>query len=214
MTEFQQKVEAIKQEAATEAAQLKSQVSQQLQNKAFIGSASAIANNQLTIQNAKSSHTVKVDQYTVYQDTTSKKAMTFNDIKTADFLVCLGDVDDSGNLLAKKIIRQKAAAPENKVAVWGQLQSILINTLSLLKNDGQKLTINTDSNTSLVFGNQEITVSNLKVGNYIIAVGDLSGTNLSTQFIDLLNLGGSLKISTASASPSAVASAKPSPGQK
>ncbi len=206
LTEFQQKVEIIKKDAASKAAVLKSTVSKTIQNKAFIGTITQINSKQIILQAAKGPRTVNTDEYTIFQDS-SKKNIYFKDLKKDDFLISLGDVDDNQVLKAKKIIRSKLPVVSEKYVVWGQIQSILVGNLSLLKNDSQKITISTDGGTQMKFGNQEITLQNLKTANFIISVGSkLDNNSASAQFIYLLNPKGDLKIekiSTASATPSA-----------
>jgi hypothetical protein len=215
VTEFQQKVEQIKQEAASKAADLKNSVSQNIQNKAYIGTVTTTQDQQLTIQSAKITHSISVDQYTSYLDTGGKKSpalQNFKDLKKDDFISALGDVDDKGVMHAKKIIRSKPPTLSEKSATWGQIQSTLVNRLVVMRNDNQKVTFNTDSNTSFGFGNQEIKFTDLKIGNFIIALGSkLDQNNISNaQFIYLLNPKGDLKL----ASPSASATPSASPKRK
>lgn len=204
LTEFQQKVEALKKEAASKAAELKNQVSKTIQNKAYIGQVLEAREKQITLQSVKGTRTINIDEYTLYQDT-AKKGFSLKDIKKDDFLVALGDVDDKENLKAKKVIRTKQPSATEKYAVWGQVQAVVLGTITLVKQDDQKVSIKTDDKTLFGRGSDEASLSDLKTGNYVISVGSKLNNNTSiSEFIYLLNPKGGLKRSaTASAAPSA-----------
>lgn len=203
ITEFQQKVEDIKKEAASKAAELKNQVSKTIQNKAFAGNLVTTQDKQLTIQSAKSQKTIITNEYTIIQDA-NKKQLSLKDLKKDDFLVSLGDVDDNGLMAAKKIVRTKPPAPNDNAVIWGKVNSILVNTISLQKNDNGQVTITTDGSTNFKSGNDEIALADIKVGNLIISVGSkIKNNTTQSQFIYLIKGEKGNKVATASASPSA-----------
>lgn len=125
--------------------------------------------NQCTLKVADQNQTVLVDQYTTFQNTLSSKQITFKNIASNDYLVALGDLDDSGNLVAKKIVRMDPPSLDQNKIVKGQLQSISGQYLDVQTKQGVNQILTTGDTTF----NQDsgpIQKSNLKTGQNIVAV--------------------------------------------
>src|SRR3989344_1068464 len=127
-----QKLDALKKEIASRAAQLKTEVTKKLENKMSLGSIQSIessnkTNYQVIVKATKGNQTVKANEYTFLQNGLSKvkkSNLVFKDLEKDDVIVALGDVDDKQNLNAKKIIRLDKYEPVEVKSIFGQVESV------------------------------------------------------------------------------------------
>lgn len=172
------KIDALKKEIASRAAQFKSEVTKKLENKAFTGSINEISSSKLTLASSEFKRVVLVNDYTVFQNDVTPvkkgakpKSLTLDDLQKDDFVVALGDVDDKNELNAKKIIKIKKFAPVQKEVVWGQIQDLLGNTMTVKTKDNQKKTIVSSGQTTFYLGNEESSLKDAKAGKFLVASG-------------------------------------------
>lgn len=105
LTAVDQKLQELKKDIASKAAQLKSDVNKKIVNKALVGEATVITTDTLTIHTKNGSKTIRMNEYTLFENKSksgSKTRFTKDSLKTDDTLVCLGDIDERGILIAKK----------------------------------------------------------------------------------------------------------------
>ena len=144
---------------------------------------------------------------TLNQDTQSQRTLT-----EEDFVAALGDIDEGGILIAKKIVLLRGEPTTNlpsKTYLWGQLVSIS-DQLATLKDRNLK-------NMAVVL--QE---SNIKLNDFVILTGNFNKNDIfEAGFVYVIPQGGIIKpkrIATPSAtlrpSPPATSSAKPKPSTR
>lgn len=234
LTPIQQKLEDLKKEIASKAAQIKSEISQKISNKAYIGVISSIQDSQtatgsaakkITITTPQGSRVIQTNEYTIFEDkqsfstskTTAKKTkLTIKDFKDGDFVAGLGDVDDTEVLIAKKLIKSKPPEKLDGPLVWGQIQSVNGSTIFVVNRDNKKVSLALDKDTELRVSTDEATIKEVVPGNFLISVGTAPENDKSvSDFVYLINPNGDLKIEkTASSSATPSVSPKPSASPK
>lgn len=205
-TALQQKVEQIKREIASKAAQMKQEVSSQIQNRAFVGQIQSIQGKTVTVLTARGLRTVKTDEYTLFQQG-AKKNLTLKDIARNDYIAALGEVDETDVMTAKRIVEIGKPDIPKLSAFWGQVQSIRGGEITLLRNDNRTIRVATGPETSLRLGSDDASLADVRTGRFLITVGSpLDKDSTNSRFIYLLNPNGQFKIerpATSSATPSA-----------
>lgn len=201
-----EKINAIKAEAASKAAELKSVISKNLQNKVYFGKIIRIDDTQITLQGRNNQKIVKVNEYTLYQEESNSKAkVDLTDLETDDFLASLGDVDDKNILNAKKIVRLRNSAAETKATVWGMVQNVNVNKISILRAGGKEFTVTLSSQTNIMLGSEEATIQDISQNKIIVVYGKTSSNALNADYIYIGSRGGNLKPIKQTATPSASA---------
>ncbi len=108
------KLKELQTEIASKAAKLKQEMNRKLQNKVYIGKVKQKSVTSLTLATRSGAKLVSLNQDTVIP----KKKFT-----EEDYLAALGDVDETGVLIAKKIILLPTPNSELKTYLWGQIIS-------------------------------------------------------------------------------------------
>ncbi len=167
-------------EIASRAAQLKQQVSNQLQNKVYLGVVKSISDNSssdktIILATKDGSRIINTNDYTEYIDVstqtkTSRKTL-FKEAAADDYIAALGDVDNNDVMTAKKIVKEDNPGDAVNVIIWGQITSLNDQGFNLQTKDQKSLSFNWDSNTDFEQGNGTATSDNLKVGGSVITVG-------------------------------------------
>jgi hypothetical protein len=185
---LKQKIEALKQEIASKAANLKAEIKEKLQNKAYFGPIIEVKDNSITITLKKNPKVVLVNEYTEYQDQSKlkKKQLTLKSLSPDDYIVALGDVDDKNNLTAKKIIKIDPLKQSSHRAVWGQIQSSQNPTITIKLKDGKTQSISIDEETQIFLGDKEASFVDIKVNKYLVASGKMDGNTLEASYIYLI----------------------------
>lgn len=224
---IKEKLDSLKKEIASKAAALKQEVNQKLQNKAYVGVIKTKSNNSVTLAAKSGSKIINVNQDTLYQGTTNPSAtpttkktptpkkvtVTFELLKEEDFIVAMGDIDDTGVLTAKKLILLPTVNVEPKTHLWGEVISVSSDRLLTVKNrGGENKTVSVLGEASFKMGSQDASLADVKKGVYIITSGLLKkdGT-LSAEYVYIIPQGTQTPkpTSTASASATPKTSAKP-----
>lgn len=115
--------------AASKAAQLKELISKKLQNKAYIGSVQSQSGNSLTLSAKSGPKMISINADTII----AKK------IKAEDYVAALGDVDETGVLIAKKIVLEASPSGEPKTYLWGKVISVSDDLVTLRDNNQRNI---------------------------------------------------------------------------
>lgn len=203
-TSIKSKLEALKAEIASKAAKYKQEVSQKLQNKAYVGTVKTISEQTLMLDSPAGLKTVNINQDTIYESSLSKK-YSFRNIEKNDLIAALGDIDDTNVLTAKKIVDLPTQTKTSKTIIWGQVLE-LSSKIIIKTKDNKKLTIVVDSNTTYQKSDKEITFENIRLNDIIIIVGIVDKSeNLSAKFIYVTPQGVVIKPKAIATSSSQVA---------
>ncbi len=216
------KLEELKKEIASKAAKLKQEVNQKLQNKAFVGFVKSKSEKTITIASSNGAKIISVNLDTTYETKSKKVKYSLKSLSEEDYIAALGDVDETGSLVAKKIVLLPDPGKDSKAITWGQVvsvsDSIVIRTPSLqaplIKTRTDKnITVTINPNTEFKKGEQDLNFSEVKLNDFVIVVGNTDNPSvLKSVFIYVIPQGGfikSKKVATPSATPkTATTSAK------
>lgn len=129
------KLEELKKEIASKAAQIKQQINRKLNDKAYVGSVKSTSDTSITLAADSGPRIVSINQDTVFEsEIKSKKKFSQATVSTEDYLAALGDTDETGVLTAKKIVLLKPNDTP-KTYLWGQIISISDKLITLRTND-------------------------------------------------------------------------------
>lgn len=206
-----EKLNTLLSESASKAAAMVKDINKKLQNKAIYGKITDISKDRVILQTKKGTKNVTISEFTAYQDrykTSTAKKLSFKNLEKDDIVVALGDVDDKGNLIAKKIIfldNKLWLSLQSHKVTWGQVQSINGSTISLKNNIAGKNQIFTNGNTSYQLGNEESTIAEVKLNKFIVSVGEVNTSEREvSNFIYILTKGGTIKPEKNNATSSAL----------
>jgi len=162
------KLNELKSEIASKAAQLKTQVSKKVQNKAFIGMILSNSSGEISLQTTSGQKTIKHDEFTEIIGAKNKK-IKIDTLEDGDRIAALGDVDDKNNLVAQKLIYLENFATNSAELVWGQIQKSSAPTITIKTRDGETKNILTNSSTVFFLGNEEASIADSKVEKHLLA---------------------------------------------
>lgn len=134
------KLEELKKEIASKAAKLKLEVNRKLQNKAYAGIIKSISDQSITVATKSGPKIISINQDTVYESKLkSKTKFSAKTIASENYIAGLGDVDETGVLIAKKIVLLNPTPNtlNHKVFLWGQVISIS-DQLATIKDKDKK----------------------------------------------------------------------------
>lgn len=193
------KLEELKKEIASKAAKLKSEINKKLTDKAFVGVIKSKSATSITLAAKTGTKVVTINQDTVYQDTSNQKKKTIDSLKEEDYIVALGDIDDTGVLTARKVIALPPAVKDAqpKAFFWGQIVSASGDVTTIKLKDSKTISIDTSK-----------VDSPYKKDNTVIVTGNINKNGvLDSSFLYVLE-------GTASATPKPAHSATPSASPK
>ncbi len=195
------KLEELKKEIASKAAKLKQEVNTRLQNKAYAGNVKSKSDQSITIATRSDPKIISINQDTVYES--NIKGKTKFSIKTLaeeNYIAGLGDVDETGVLIAKKIILLPTTNYEPKASLWGQVISISDQLVTIKDKDYKNISATLPDSPTV------------KVYNFVILTGRYNKNKIfEADFAYVIPQGAVLKpkkVATPSAQP-ASPSAKP-----
>jgi|SRR3989344_6058436 len=185
------KLEELKKEIASRAAKLKNEVDKKLKDKAFVGKVKSSSSNSITLAARSGPKIVSVNQDTVFESQVKvKKKFSQSTIAEEDYLVALGDVDETGVLIAKKVILLTEVESVVKTYFWGQVVAISDKLITIKNNGLKNIAVSLPEN------------SIVKLNNFIILTGFLGENEIfEAEFIHIIPQGGFIK--PKSATPSA-----------
>ncbi len=222
------KLELLKAEIASRAAQLKKEINQKLQNKAYVGTIktktvnTANSSGSLTLAAKTGPKIVTLNQDTVF-DTfgKSKTRYSLKAVAEEDYIAALGDIDDNGVLTAKKLILLPTPTDQPKTNLWGQITSISDNLISIKTREGKSISISVNKDTQFAKTDGQSSLGELRTNDFIIVTGRTNKNDIfEADFIYTVPTGAVLKIkkvatpSAQVATPSGKVKATPSPTPK
>lgn len=199
-------------EIASKVAEFKESVAKVISNKAWPGQIESINEYQIRINVGGKVQSVGVDEYTIFDIPTKSKARaSLKNLSGEDFIVALGDVDDTGVLRAKKVVKYLPKTFD-KQTIWGQVEGIS-GSLIKIKTKDDKAQLSLGKDLVIQYGNDEGLLEDIKIDRFLVAVyeGSSSGS-LKTKFIYIIPGPGIFKKTpspSVSSSKSIVPSAKP-----
>jgi hypothetical protein len=190
------KIEDLKKEIASRAADLKSEIDKRTQNKALIGKANVITTDSMTLETKNGSKTIRLNEYTLYQNTSSqktKKTFTKDDIKTDDQIVCLGDIDEKGIMTAKKVVKVDPILTKKRNFILGTINTNDSKSITLQLKDLSLKTLPIDPKLIVRNGKDEGILGDIKQGRKAII---LTNDKDEVTFVYLSMMNGITKATT------------------
>jgi hypothetical protein len=174
-----QKINELKEKAASKAADFISQVTKKLQNKAYFGVISSIDGSSIKVVFENKDFTISTNEYTGYSSKikSSKKITGIKDFAKGDFISALGDTDDKGVLNAKKIIKSTPIGTESSQLVWGVVQKVSGPTITVKMSNNTDQIVTSAVKGLIFLGQEEASLNDIKVGRTIIARGKISANS-------------------------------------
>ena len=181
------KLDDLKKEIASKAANLKMDVDKKTQNKAFFGKITSMSTDTITVVSLQTdlsvtstssslSKTIKLSEYTLYQNKTSqksKKVLTAEGLQSGDTIVGLGDIDEKGLMNAKKIIKVDPITEKKRTFQLGQIVEMVDKNLLLHQSGRIDTKFPILASAFILNGKEEGSFLDLKQGRKaIISVGE------------------------------------------
>lgn len=190
------KIQALEQEIASKAAKLKAEVDKRLANHIASGTTQAVTANQILIQaDSGTTQVVLINDFVTYSQNGQE---TKRQPKKDDYIIALGDLDDKGNLVAKKIIETKKSLPTPLQYLWGKIVSVSGSVITIQNKENNTLKVNVGDDTIFRLAGEEASLSAVEPRKFLIAVleGSSSATTsgvVKARFIYLIPTGGFLR---------------------
>lgn len=205
--DLKSKLQALQQEIASRAAEMKNEVSKKLQNKAYIGTVKNKNSTSLILTVYNSQKNININEYTEYviKTKTYKGDEGLKNIPLDAAVACLGDIDDKGTLAAKRIVRLNTPLPKLQTIVHGIITSLSNGNATVQTVHNDQFLISFDKNTNYQTGKNEGIFDDIRANKWVIVSGEAteSGIILSNfVYIFPSALTGKIKTSTASSSSS------------
>ena len=153
----------VKQQVADELSQIKNTISK----KAYVGSIASKVDATITITNLKNQPRTA----TVTTDTAIKlsggKDGTPADLKVGDFVIAMGDADNTGQLTAKRLLVVSKPAEDKRRVLSGTVTKISSSSLTLETSDKKSETLKISSVSKYTAKSK---LSDIKVGTKLVLV--------------------------------------------
>ncbi len=211
--EVKTKLQNLQTEIASRAAKIKQEIGRKLQNKVYTGFIKSKSVNSITLATSQGSKIINLNEYTVYQmqnpSTGKVSKQDLKDLAADDYILALGDIDDTAVLTAKKVL--KTASPSAlKQVIYGTVTSVDNGTVIIQNKEGQNISLLINEKTLYKMGKSEGSLDDMKLNKPVIAVGEnTQSKTLKTRFIYILPYSTPIKskVASPSASPRPVKSA-------
>lgn len=222
------KLEELKKEIASKAAKLKQEVNQKLKDKAYIGKVIHPASGgktksaeSLTLAATSGPKIVSLNQDTLFESKLkSRKKFSPKDILEEDFIVALGDIDETAVLTAKKVILLSPPQDEPKTHLWGQVIAMSDDLITIKNRDNEQVRASGAKNAAVSLSSAQA----VKLNEFVILTGTKTKTGgafgteiFDAEFVYVIPQGGFIKpkkVATPSSTiklQTATKSAKPIP---
>lgn len=176
------KLEELKKEIASKAAQLKQIVNKKLKDKAYTGKIKSHSDSSLTLATDSGAKLVSINQDTVFSaKSKSKTKFSQKSLQEENFIAALGDTDEVGVLTARNII---LLTPPNepKTYLWGQVTNISDNLITIKDRASKNITV------------LPPTVSGIKLNDFVILTGKKDSNDVfKAGFLYVIPQGGIIK---------------------
>lgn len=168
--DIKSKLKTLQEEIASRAAQMKQEVGQKLQNKAYIGFVKSESDNSLIIASDQGSKIINLNEYTEYASTTKVKGKAIKGVSAEDYIAALGDVDENDVLTAKKVVKLDPDTNNGKTITWGIVTAVGDNNLSIQTKDKNNLSLSWDNTTTVQDQKGRATTDQIDMNEPIIVV--------------------------------------------
>ncbi len=135
------KLEELKKEIASKAAKLKLDIDKKLTNKAYVGKIKTKSATSVTLATKTGPKIVSINQDTEFESKLKGKKFSQKAISEEDFVVALGDIDETDVLTAKKILLIAEPKESGKNSVWGQVVAISDQLITLKTREGKNMAV-------------------------------------------------------------------------
>src|SRR3989344_6817941 len=170
--DIKSKLDQLKAEIASKAAKIKEDISQKLQNRVYLGTISSISTLSLDLVTKDGSKKITLNEDTAFENLNPKaKALNFGGLKKDASIAALGDIDDMGSLVAKKIVLIPLSLASQKSRLWGQVTTVSSGSLVISSKDGSNLAVSVDKNTTIQQADNEIVFKDIKTQDRVIISG-------------------------------------------
>lgn len=198
------KLEELKKEIASRAAKLKQEISNKLRDKAYVGKVKTKSPSSLTLATGSGPKIVSLNQDTEFKSLVKlKQKFSLSTTSEEDYLAGLGDVDETGVLIAKKIILLPTPNSELKTFLWGQIIAVSDKLVTLKDKNSKSIAISLPK------------LSTVKTLDFVILTGQMGKNEIfNSEFVYVIPQGGILKskkVATPSAQPASSSAKTASP---
>lgn len=181
------KLKALQEEIASKAVKLKQEISQKMQNKAYVGFLKNNSDSSLTLATRSGLKIITITEDTIYSKTTNKgKApkVTLASLSPDNYLVALGDIDEAGVLTAKKIVLLTPPDTQKHI-VLGQVTALGSQSFVIKDKDDESTKILVDEDTDYQLGKVKA-LDSILLGKQLVVVGEGSpSATLKARFVYL-----------------------------
>lgn len=125
---------------------------------------------------------VNINQDTIFQSKVKNKKFSKQTLTAEDYIACLGDVDETGVLTAKKVILLPPPLKPQKTYLWGQIISISDKLVTLKDSSFKNIAVSLS------------TSSDVKLNDFVILTGIMGKNDIfEAGFVHVIPHGGILK---------------------
>ncbi len=174
---IQQKLDELKISIASRAAKIKEDLSKRLQNKVLVGPVLSIDSQSIQISNEDEVRNISTNEYTDFPKTK---------IVIGDYLIALGEIDDKNSLVARKVLVSLPPPELETKIIWGQILSVQKDLLKFKAKEATLSALLLDKNTLITSPTKDLTLSDIKEGTIVVAIGTQKADLLQTRFIDVI----------------------------
>lgn len=178
------KLEELKKDIASRAAKLKQEIDKKLTNKAYAGKVKTKSKTSITLATRTGPKIVSINQDTVFDSQIKGKKYSLKLVSEEDYLAALGDIDETGVLIAKKIILldPKPLTLNPKSYLWGQIVAVSEKLATLKDKEQKNIAVSLPKQVSI------------KEGNFVILAGSMGKNDIfEASFLYIIPQGGILK---------------------
>lgn len=201
-----QKLDQLKKEIASKAAQIKNEVDKKVQNRAIFGQILKIDETSITLRALTSEKTINFNEFTQVTGSKNKK-ITLKTLEVSDNIAALGDFDDKNILSAVKLVFLESdswrTAATSGTLFWGQIQNSLAQVITIKDKEGIIVNILTTPKTQFYLGNNESSLRDAKAEKFLAVRGTkLKDGSILARFVYFIPSVGFVKPDIKIASPS------------
>lgn len=181
--DIKMKLEELKKEIASKAAQLKQEVNKKLKDKAYVGKVKTKSAQSLTLAASSGPKIVSINQDTIFESKIKSRAkFSQKNILDEDFIAALGDIDETGVLIAKKVILLPTIDYQLSTHLWGQVIAISDKLITIKNRDNKNVAVSLSSNQAVRL-NEFVILTGVKTKNEIF----------DAEFVYIIPQGGFIK---------------------
>lgn len=176
------KLDELKKEIASKAAELKQLIDQKLKDRAYVGKIKTKSDTSLTLATDNGPKIVNINQDANFESKVKKQIYAAKLMTEEDYIAALGDVDENGVLTARQIVLLPKTEEQSKTYLWGQVAAISDKLVTLKDRSFKNMAASL------------IDSADVKIGNFVILTGSLGKNNFfDTDFVYVIPQGGILK---------------------